>query len=148
SVRASPFAGAADATDSSQGRANTAPAPRSTDRRVILSGMGSLHPDVIQTLSLHYHCSLHYHRGDTLRGRWRGGFQRDLPALAVAERSTHHHFPYQRTAAILVLLQGVGQTLDCAAIAVLEAAAEGVTQHLSGQVAHKVVLPAHEDLAQ
>src|SRR4051812_15263264 len=98
--------GAPGAMVSSHGRASAAPAPRNTDRREILLELIGLSP-----LAFSGTCgSFDHHRaGAARRGRRR--FDGDMASLAVAERNAERDFADQRSRAVVIFLQTVGEPL-------------------------------------
>src|SRR5687768_4740556 len=146
-----PASGAAEAIDSSQGRAIAAPAPRRIVRlEILLEPIRRSPSDYTRNFSillLRPQHSLNHHRTCPLRWR-RRSFHGYRSSLAIAERNTQNNFAHQRARPVIIFSKRVREFLNGAAIAVLKAPAQGVPQDLSGQMTEELVLFIQQHLPQ
>jgi len=149
-------AGDADAILSSQGKAKAAPALRKTVLREIRLDMissfsiGSGNWEDKSRLKagcsqdwLPHKKSFDHHWDRPLWGRRRRGFHCYVTALTVAEGHTQYYFMHQGARAVVILAERLRQLRDRAAISILQAASQGVSEHFAAQLAQEVVFLIH-----
>src|SRR5580700_11368219 len=84
-----------------------------------------------------------YHWDRPLWG-WRGrSFHCYITALTVAEGHTQYYFMHQGARAVVILAEGLRQLRNRAAISILQAASQGVSEHFAAQLAQEVVFLIH-----